>query len=214
MKKITFMLAAAAVSAAMFTSCNKSNPQVEAKSAPATSSDLKVAYVEVDSIMTQYQFCIDTKKTLEAKAKNGENALASKAKSLDAAQQKLQSDYQNNRIQSQQEFEGRQAAIQKQAADAQALQQRFASELAQEQDAFNQALHDSIANFLKAYNKDKKYTYILSKSGDNMLYADPANDITKEVIAGLNKAYKPGKKVEVKETPAPEAAEETKVEKK
>ena len=39
------------------------------------------------------------------------------------------------------------------------------------------------------YNKDKKYSMILSKSGDNLLYADKAFDITNEVIAGLNKAY-------------------------
>ena len=42
------------------------------------------------------------------------------------------------------------------------------------------------------YNKDKKYTMILSKSGDNILYADKGIDITNDVIAGLNKAYKKG----------------------
>ena len=31
---------------------------------------------------------------------------------------------------------------------------------------------------------------ILSKSGDNMLYADKSLDITDEVINGLNKRYK------------------------
>ena len=31
---------------------------------------------------------------------------------------------------------------------------------------------------------------ILAKSGDNILYADKALDVTAEVIAGLNKAYK------------------------
>ena len=33
---------------------------------------------------------------------------------------------------------------------------------------------------------------ILSKSGDNILYADKSIDITNEIIAGLNKAYKKG----------------------
>ena len=53
------------------------------------------------------------------------------------------------------------------------------------------ALRDSIQHFLAVYNKDKKYGLILSKAGDNILYADKAYDITNEVIAGLNKAYKP-----------------------
>jgi outer membrane protein len=33
---------------------------------------------------------------------------------------------------------------------------------------------------------------ILSKSGDNILYADKSVDITNDIIAGLNKAYKKG----------------------
>ena len=36
---------------------------------------------------------------------------------------------------------------------------------------------------------------ILSKAGDNLLYADKAFDITNEVVAGLNKAYKPSAKM-------------------
>ena len=52
------------------------------------------------------------------------------------------------------------------------------------------ALRDSIQHYLAVYNKDKKYSLILSKAGDNILYADKAYDITNEVISGLNKAYK------------------------
>ncbi|MCF0202677.1 MAG: OmpH family outer membrane protein, partial [Bacteroidaceae bacterium] len=74
--------------------------------------------------------------------------------------------------------------------DLQALQQRLTAEFASEQEAFNKQLTDSIHNFIARYNKAKGYTFILSKSGDNMLYADKACDITKEVIEGLNKEYK------------------------
>ena len=73
----------------------------------------------------------------------------------------------------------------------QSLQQRLGAEFQEETDKYNKALHDSIANYLARYNKDKKYSIIFSKSGDNLLYCDKAYDITKEIIAGLNKAYKP-----------------------
>ena len=67
------------------------------------------------------------------------------------------------------------------------MQKEFNDEQAQ----YGKALHDSIASYLAQYNKDKKYSVIFSKSGDNnLLYADKAYDITNEVIAGLNKAYK------------------------
>ena len=77
--------------------------------------------------------------------------------------------------------------LQKQNNDLQGLQQRLSNEFAAEQEKYNKALHDSIANYLARYNKDKKYSIIFSKSGDNLLYADKAYDITKEVISGLNK---------------------------
>jgi outer membrane protein len=58
------------------------------------------------------------------------------------------------------------------------------------QDKYNNALHDSIQNFLASYNKTHKYDYILSKSGDNILLANPKMNITEDVIKGLNKRYK------------------------
>ena len=83
-----------------------------------------------------------------------------------------------------------QAGLQKQQNDLAGLQQRLGNEFNAEQEKYNKALHDSIDHFLAVYNKDKKYSIILSKSGDNLLYADKAYDITDEIIAGLNKAYK------------------------
>ncbi|MCI6119208.1 MAG: OmpH family outer membrane protein, partial [Prevotella sp.] len=47
-----------------------------------------------------------------------------------------------------------------------------------------------IQNFLKDYNKAKKYDLIISKAGDNILYADKRHDITQDVINGLNNRYK------------------------
>ena len=87
-----------------------------------------------------------------------------------------------------------QAGLQKQDADLRALQQRLGTEFQTETDKFNKALRDSIQHYLAAYNKDKKYSIILSKAGDNILFADKAYDITNEVISGLNKAYKPAPK--------------------
>ena len=75
------------------------------------------------------------------------------------------------------------------------LNQRLSTEFQTETERYNNALRDSIQHYLKVYNKDKKYSLILSKAGDNLLYADKALDITNEVIAGLNKAYKPSAKM-------------------
>ena len=144
-KHILGSVAFAAMVALSLTSCNKSQPQVEAKSESKAPAELKIAYVEVDSIMTQYKFAKEYAAILEKKSQNIQATLAQK---------------QQNTKQSKNAYK-------------------------KEHDAKN-----SIANYLARYNKDKKYSIIFSKSGDNLLYADKAYDITNEVISGLNKAYK------------------------
>lgn len=172
-------------------SCNKQAPKVEEKAAQTTTNAaMKIAYIEVDSIMTQYKFCKEYSLILEKKSQNIQNTVNAKGRSLQAAAAKFQQDIQNNKY-TQQQAEAVQAGLQKQNADLQALQQRLGSEFQAETEKFNKALRDSIQNYLSVYNKDKKFSLILSKAGDNILYADKAYDITNEVIAGLNKAYKP-----------------------
>ena len=201
MKK-TVLLAIAVMALA---SCNNEASKVEEKSANQTApTELKIAYVEVDSLMTQYTFCKEQSELLEKKSQNIQNTLNQKGQSLQAAAMKFQQDVQNNKY-TQQQAEAVNAGLQKQQADLQALQQRLGNEFQTETDKFNEALRDSIQHFLASYNRDslnhylaqynkaKKYTLILTKQGDNILYADKSYDITNDVIAGLNKAYKPSK---------------------
>ncbi|MBD9298558.1 MAG: OmpH family outer membrane protein [Prevotella sp.] len=189
-KNILSSVAFAAVAALALVSCNKSQPQVEAKSESKAPAELKIAYVEVDSIMTQYTFAKEYSALLEKKGQNIQATIAQKGQALQAATANFQQKIQQNAFTSREQAESQQAAIQRDQANLQSLQQRLSNEFAAEQEKYNNALHDSIAHYLAAYNKDKKYSIIFSKSGDNLLYADKAYDITKEVIAGLNKAYK------------------------
>ena len=53
----------------------------------------------------------------------------------------------------------------------------------------NKALRDSINKYMVEFNKDKGYDFIITKLGENLLYANPAYDITKEVTNGLNARY-------------------------
>ena len=189
-KNILSSVAFAAVAALALVSCNKSQPQVEAKSESKAPAELKIAYVEVDSIMTQYTFAKEYSALLEKKGQNIQATIAQKGQALQAAAANFQQKIQQNAFTSREQAESQQAAIQRDQANLQSLQHRLSNEFAAEQEKYNNALHDSIAHYLAAYNKDKKYSIIFSKSGDNLLYADKAYDITKEVIAGLNKAYK------------------------
>ncbi len=193
MKKFTLLgtVLGAAWCVSALTSCDKSPQTDAAPSQPKVSSELKIAFVEVDSLMSQYEFCKEYSLILEKKSRNIQSTLQQKGQKLqqDAAsfQQKLQQNALDRPT-----AERMQAALQKQNADLESLQQRLATEFQEETNKYNEALHDSLQHFLAKYNKDKKYTFILTKSGDNILYADKSADITKEVVAGLNKVYKKG----------------------
>ena len=191
-KTILRTVALAFVATMGMTSCDKSNPQMDQKanaSAKATAGDMKIAYVEVDSIMSQYKFCKEYSLILQKKGQNIQNTLAQKQQALQAAAANFQQKVQQNAY-TREQAEGVNASLQKQNNDLQILNQRLSAEFQNETDQFNKALRDSIQHYLASYNKDKKYSIIFSKQGDNLLYADKAYDITNEIVAGLNKAYK------------------------
>ena len=197
-KKLFGTIALAVVAALSFTSCNQSPKAEEEAPKSQAPSNLKIAYVEVDSLMTQYEYCKEYSLILEKKSQNIQATLQQKGQALQAAATNFQQKLQQNAY-TREQAEQIQAGLQKQNADLEALQQRLSAEFQEETAKFNEALHDSLQHFITKYNKDKKFTMILSKSGDNILYADKSVDITNDIIAGLNKAYKKGSASEKKD---------------
>ena len=142
----------------------------------------------------------------QRKPQNGRTACCScrrrelnqKGQALQNAAANFQQKLQNNGFTSREQAESQQAAIQRQQQSLQELQTRLENELANETNKYNEGLRDSLQHFLAAYNKDKKYDLILTKQGDNILYAAKRFDITNDVINGLNKRYKSTLKTETK----------------
>lgn len=181
-----------AMAALLLSSCNNSSPKMDDKpvQGSATATDgMRIAYVEVDSLMSQYEFCKEYMAVLQKKSNNARNTITQKGKQLQAAAANFQQKLQNNGFTSREQAESVQAAIQRQDQDLQELQSRLGAELDAETAKYNNALRDSLQNFLKDYNKTKKYDLIISKAGDNILFADKKFDITNDVINGLNKRY-------------------------
>lgn len=158
------------------------------ESSTDTQSELRIAYVEVDSIMTQFDYAKEKSKELEKKSLNARNTLSQKGNQFQTAANNFQQKLQNNGFTSREQAESAQAALQRQQNDLAALQSRLENELASEQQKFLQSLQDSLNNFLEIYNKEKKYDMIINKSA--ILYAGKKFDITNDVINGLNKRYK------------------------
>lgn len=183
------------VMAFMFTQCADNKNANEGNATPAAalaSGELKIAYVEIDSLLTKYRFWNDLNETMIQKEENIRTTLNEKAKELEQEMREFQRKLENNGFASRERAEQENLRIAQKQRDLQQLQEKLANELQTENQKNSLQLRDSINSFLKIYNKDKGYSLIFSNTGfDNLLYADKAFNITEEIVEGLNARYTP-----------------------
>ncbi len=192
MKKIDFLVAILVALSIVATSCNGSSNDkkaVESATGAQTAKGVTIAFVDLDSLMAHYQYYLDCSQLLEKKSASINATLNNKGIALQKEMAEFQDKIQKKSITEEQAVKI-QTSLQNKQAQIQTLQQNLTEEFQKEQAKYNEALHDSVDNFLKSYNKTAGYTFILARSNDNILLADPKCDITKDVIAGLNKRYK------------------------
>ena len=155
------------------------------------SSQLPIAYINIDSLLLNYTYSKDLNEILIRKRENAQATLTQKARLLDAEMQEFQRKHENNAFLSEQSFKSQQQALVKKQQDLQALEENLTQELMKEQQKMNEQLRDSIYKFLQTYNKDKKYTYILNAA--EVLIGDETTNITRDVLVGLNARYSKAK---------------------
>jgi outer membrane protein len=151
---------------------------------------LPIAYVNIDSLLLNYQFAKESNETLMKKQEDSRLDLNSRARQLQNEMAEFQRKLENNAFLSRERAEQEQNRLMKKEQDLQQLNAQLSQELMDVQQKVSEQLRDSINTFLKAYNKDKKYEMILSNtSSDNILLSNDSYDITKEVTDALNRRY-------------------------
>lgn len=192
MKKNIFRAYALMAVAVVFSSCNNAAPKMDeepvAEAVAASGEGMRIAYIEIDTLTSQYEFAKQKSLELEKKGTNARNTIQAKSQQFEKKAAAFQQKLQSNGFTSREAAETEQAALQREQQNILALQQRLENELASEQQKFLQAFQDSLDNFLADYNKAKKYDMIVNKAA--VLFADKRFDITTEVVNGMNKRYK------------------------
>lgn len=154
------------------------------------SNRLPIAYINIDSLLLNYQFAKESNENLMKRQEDSRLDLNVKARQLQAEMADFQKKLQNNAFLSRERAEQEQGRLMRKEQDLQQLNAKLSQELMDVQQKVSEQLRDSINIFLKEYNKDKKFELILSNtSSDNILIANDAYDITKEVTEELNKRY-------------------------
>lgn len=153
------------------------------KSAPVR----KTVYVNVDSLLTNYEYFKDTRKVLESKRFQLDNELNNKGRSL---QNEVAFFQQRAQTMTMEQGRATEAALQKKQQDLVAYRDRVVQQLAEEEQKKNEELYNQIHDYLKKVNKQNQYDFVMGYSkGGGILYADSTLDATKAIITGLNKEY-------------------------
>ena len=157
-----------------------------------SSVTLPIAYVNVDSLLLNYNFAKDLNEALMRTEESSRATLNQKERQFTAAAQDFQRKLQNNAFLSQDRAEQEQQRIMKMQQEYQQMAERLSQEFALEQQKLNIELGDTVKVRLVEFNKDKGYQIIFSNTAaDNILHADKKYDITDELIVFLNKKYGP-----------------------
>lgn len=152
---------------------------------------MPIAYLNLDSLLVNYEFAIDASDRLMAKQEDARLKLNTKMRTFQNEYADFQRKMENNAFLSRERAENEANRLQRKQQELQDLEQKLTQEIMLENQNLNIQLADTLTGFLKDFNADGRYQIILSNQGrDNVLVADPAYDITNEVIAGLNARYK------------------------
>jgi outer membrane protein len=148
---------------------------------------LPIAYINIDSLLLNYQFAKDANESLIKKQEDSRLTINTKARQLQSEMGEFQRKLENNAFLSRERAEQEQIRLQKKQQELQELDGKLTQQLMQVQQKMSEELRDTINKFMKEFNKDKKYQLIISNtSSDNILYAAEGYDITPEVTKILN----------------------------
>jgi outer membrane protein len=153
--------------------------------------DFKIAYFEMDSINNNFVLIKDVKSELSREEEKINSELT-----------RLQKSY-NDRITHYQGQANTMSQVESENANRDILQLQDKIRTTKQtmesryQDLYMRKMQDvkaKVEEYLKEYNRDKGYSYILAYEPGFIFYRDSALNITSDLITGLNEKYKIKKK--------------------
>lgn len=152
-----------------------------------TPGNFKIGYFEMDSIENHYEYFKEVRNALRGKEQDNGRQLADMKNTFAAKYQELQKSAQSM---SQAELNGKQQELMQMEKTFQNKEQMLNQDLQNESFKRLQEVKKKIEDYLKEYNKDKGFSYIMTNAPDLVYLKDTAYNITADLISGLNSQYK------------------------
>ena len=167
--------------------CKCPQTGTEGSSCTATGETaIRIAYVDYDSLLTNYKFAQDVQKELIRKEMSINNTIEGERKSLQEEAAEFEKKVQNNVFATQERAKAEYDKIMQKDQDLLQRGQKMIAELEEYRNTKYTELTQKINGYIQEYNAEAKYDFILTRVGGNMLYANDALDITKDIVNGLN----------------------------
>lgn len=172
---------------------NKTADKPAATTAATVDSKETIVYINSDTLLSKYEYTKDMNKRLEEKGKASQSDLQAKGQAFQREVAEYQKSAATLPADQRQATEQR---LQRKQQELQGYQQNATAEFQNVQGTESAKQYDKIADFTKAYAKEKGYKLVLlySKANPTVLYGDPSLDVTADVIKRLNDAYAKDKK--------------------
>jgi outer membrane protein len=168
-----------------------------------TPSNLSVAYVNSDSLLSNYDYFKDLEQQFTEKRDKLNAEYQNRAEGLQKEISNFQTTAGNMTISQARAVE---EDLRKKQQNLMMYQEQLGQQLMQEEASMNSDLYDKVSEYLQDYGKNKNLQIVLTYTkGSGVLYANDSLDITKEVIVGLNEAYNIEKDAPTKAAETPKA---------
>jgi outer membrane protein len=161
---------------------------VQASQTENVPADMKIAYINSDTVLKYYDYFNINRQKLEEKGKKMDQEFRNRAQSLQNDINAYQRNLGSMTIGQAKTVE---EDLGKRQQNLQLYQRSLEQEIMNEQSKMNEDLYRKITSFLKIYGQQKGLDAVLKYDPtSDLLYGGEALDITKDVISGLNESYK------------------------
>lgn len=170
-----------------FSGKKSAGPVVETSSGAVLPSELRVAYINSDSVLQHYEYLKANRVQLESKTKKIEQEYRNRAQGLQNEITAYQRNVTNMTL-------GQVKAVEedlgKKQQNLQMYQQTISQQLMEEEAKLNKELYDRVTAYLKKFAAEKDLHFVLKFDvSSDVLYAGEALDVSNDVIQGLNAEY-------------------------
>jgi outer membrane protein len=160
----------------------------EAAGASGGVIDAKIAFINADSVLKNYEYLKAGKKQLEEKGQKLDQEYRNRAMGLQGEIQNYQRTVNNLTLSQAKALE---EDLGRKQQNLKMYEQTLTQQLMEEEQKLNKELYDRVTAFLKSYGQEKGLDVVLKfDPTSDLLFAGEALDITSDVITGLNEAYK------------------------